>query len=314
MPARQPPGVQQGVGERLQRLTRLFAEDAVPRRSGTGSGTAGRKDGQVGRVHPVRGAACGRDHRRPAPSVPGRACRVPVGTGRRGPGRPRVVAALDPTVAERGAVVRVGDLPPAWGDRTAVEQVFANLVGNALTYLDPARPGRIEVGCLPRVRGGRRVPDVLRPGQRAGHPRSPPGEDLPGVPAGPPRRREGRGAGAGHWPALAERHRGRVWVESEPGEGSTFFVTLPTRRVGDRRDERPFPPRDREGNDDCGRTRHPLAEDDEGHASRYPKPVGRRDRERGRSRQGRPEALDYIRSEGEYAGRRQSNAASPARH
>ena len=37
-------------------------------------------------------------------------------------------------------------MPTAWGDPTAVEQIFANLLGNAVTYLDPARPGRIEVG------------------------------------------------------------------------------------------------------------------------------------------------------------------------
>ena len=47
-----------------------------------------------------------------------------------------------------GAEIAVGELPPAWGDPTAVEQVFANLIGNALQYLDPARPGRIEMGSI----------------------------------------------------------------------------------------------------------------------------------------------------------------------
>ena len=45
------------------------------------------------------------------------------------------------------AEVQVGQLPPCWSD-PAVEQVFANLLGNAVNYLDPSRPGRIEVGCL----------------------------------------------------------------------------------------------------------------------------------------------------------------------
>src|SRR5438876_12347399 len=50
-------------------------------------------------------------------------------------------------IEQRGASVIVGDLPTAWGDPAALEQVFANLIGNALNYLDAQRPGVIEVGC-----------------------------------------------------------------------------------------------------------------------------------------------------------------------
>src|SRR5207245_2832498 len=58
----------------------------------------------------------------------------------------RIVTSMNATIAERGATVTVGNLPPIWGDPTAVEQIFANLIGNALNYLDPKRPGVIEVG------------------------------------------------------------------------------------------------------------------------------------------------------------------------
>src|SRR5205085_2002873 len=58
----------------------------------------------------------------------------------------RVVASMQATIAQRGATIAVHDLPPAWGDPTALEQVFANLIGNALNYLDPSRPGQIDVG------------------------------------------------------------------------------------------------------------------------------------------------------------------------
>src|SRR5439155_12249113 len=57
-----------------------------------------------------------------------------------------VLGALDGTIRERGATVTVGDLPPVRGDRAALEQVFANLVGNSLAYADPARPAAIEIG------------------------------------------------------------------------------------------------------------------------------------------------------------------------
>ena len=33
------------------------------------------------------------------------------------------------------------ELPPAWGDPTALEQIFANLIGNAVQYLDPDAAG-----------------------------------------------------------------------------------------------------------------------------------------------------------------------------
>jgi signal transduction histidine kinase len=41
------------------------------------------------------------------------------------------------------------DLPSIVADRLAVEQVFGNLIDNALKYLDPARPGTIEVTARP---------------------------------------------------------------------------------------------------------------------------------------------------------------------
>ena len=58
----------------------------------------------------------------------------------------RVVDALHDSIREKHAEVVVNTLPEACGDPTAVEQIFANLLSNAVKYLDPARPGRIEVG------------------------------------------------------------------------------------------------------------------------------------------------------------------------
>lgn len=137
----------------------------------------------------------------------------------------QVVGASQVTIAERGATVRIDNLPPAWGDRTAVEQVFGNLVGNALTYLDPARAGVIEIGALIGDRAGFRTyfvrdnglgiaenhcPKIFQAFQRV----------HPGVGSG-------EGLGLTIVARVIERHGGQVWVESHPGEGSTFYFTLP---------------------------------------------------------------------------------------
>ena len=54
----------------------------------------------------------------------------------------RIVEAMRGTITERGAEIDVQELPPVWGDPTAMEQIFANLIGNAVQYLDPAAPGK----------------------------------------------------------------------------------------------------------------------------------------------------------------------------
>ncbi|OWK35485.1 CHASE3 domain-containing protein [Fimbriiglobus ruber] len=138
----------------------------------------------------------------------------------------QVLGAAHGTITERRAAVRVGELPPVWGDRTAIEQVFGNLIGNALTYLDPGRPGVIEVGCLlPPAMEGFRTYFVRDNGLgiAEGH-RS---KIFQAFQRSHPGIGSGEGLGLAIVSRVAERHRGRVWVESHPGAGSTFFVALP---------------------------------------------------------------------------------------
>jgi signal transduction histidine kinase len=147
----------------------------------------------------------------------------------------RAVGALRGTIDERRAVVAVGDLPPAWGDPTAVEQVFANLIGNAVNYLDPARPGRIEVEALDpsTLAEGASVADLAVYAVRdnglgiAEAYRSKiftAFQRLHGDVA------QGEGIGLTLVRRVVERHGGRVWFESEPGRGTSFFVALPSAR------------------------------------------------------------------------------------
>lgn len=137
----------------------------------------------------------------------------------------RIVASLQGTIAEKRVDVRIGELPAVIGDATALEQVFANLIGNALNYLDPSRPAVIEVG--------------TSSGEIAGFVTYFVRDNGLGIPAAHFQKifqvfqRVHTGVGPGEGIGLAivarvvERHRGKVWVESAVGEGSTFFVRLP---------------------------------------------------------------------------------------
>ncbi|CAG4887778.1 sensor histidine kinase [Paraburkholderia gardini] len=144
----------------------------------------------------------------------------------------RVVDALQGAVRERAAVVSVRELPSVWGDPAAIEQIFTNLIGNALNYLDPARPGRIEVGALEPDTAAASVP-VNR--TRTFYVR----DNGLGIPSAYISKvfhafqrlhgdiATGEGIGLALVRRSVERHGGRVWVESTEGAGSTFFVALP---------------------------------------------------------------------------------------
>jgi signal transduction histidine kinase len=145
----------------------------------------------------------------------------------------RIVASLNETVGGPRATVMVGALPPWCGDPSAVEQIFGNLIGNALKYLDPQRPGRIEVDCLTEEDTGagtsptsvrtyyvrdnglgisaHALDKVFQPFQRL-HPQVAAGDGL----------------GLTFVRRVVERFEGRLRVESTQGAGSTFYVALPT--------------------------------------------------------------------------------------
>ena len=109
-------------------------------------------------------------------------------------------------------------------DRLALEQVFGNIIDNAIKYKAPGRPPRIEVNLTSDRSGfilvqikdnGRgigkqdfeRVFDLFR---RAGS------QDQPG-----------EGIGLAHVRALVRRLGGQISLESELGVGTTFYMTLP---------------------------------------------------------------------------------------
>lgn len=142
----------------------------------------------------------------------------------------RIVIALRGSIAERGATLRVLELPPVWADPTAIEQVFANLLANAVHYLDPKRPGEIEVGfCETPPPGSEGLPTYYVRDNGLGIAEA----YLPKVFAIFQRlhaqHAQGEGVGLTLVKRMVERHGGRIWVESEVNAGSTFFVALPPR-------------------------------------------------------------------------------------
>jgi PAS domain S-box-containing protein len=137
----------------------------------------------------------------------------------------RVLEAMRLTVEGKKAIVTVHDLPPARADRTAVEQVFANLIGNALKYLDPARPVRIEVGAGANPAPGFHTYYVRDNG--LGIPAAYAPKVFQAFQRLHPERAEGEGMGLTILRRIVERHGGKVWLDSAPGVGSTFFFTLP---------------------------------------------------------------------------------------
>jgi PAS domain S-box-containing protein len=114
------------------------------------------------------------------------------------------------------------DLPPIFGDRDRLLQVLENLIGNALKFTEPG--GQVTVGATREQSGANFwIADTGR---------GLTGEEMARVfdPFWQASARSGRlGAGLGLpiTKGIVEAHGGRIWVESAPGRGSTFFFSIP---------------------------------------------------------------------------------------
>lgn len=121
--------------------------------------------------------------------------------------------------------VRVtADLPEVWADRERVGQVFANLLTNALRHTP--RGGRVTLGAAPLSRQVRFFVSDSGPGIAPEHQ---PHVFEPFYRVEAPRiRRGGGGIGLTIARGLIVAMGGELWLDSEPGEGSTFYFALPT--------------------------------------------------------------------------------------
>lgn len=134
-----------------------------------------------------------------------------------------IARSLEYQVQQKGASLRCGDLPDCLGDAMQISQVFSNLLDNALKYLSAARPGVIAVSG--HSAHGRSVYVVADNGIGidSGHR----DEIFDIFHRLDPSVSEGEGLGLTIALRILERHDGRIWLESEPGKGSRFHVSLP---------------------------------------------------------------------------------------
>lgn len=135
----------------------------------------------------------------------------------------RVVELHRPGATARGLALQIevpDGLPPAFADPGRLEQALGNLVNNALNFT-PA--GRVTLAA--RVDGPDLIFRVADTGVGI------PPEHLPHLfdPfwRGSTDRSSGNGLGLYIAKGIAEAHGGRIWVESHPGEGSTFYLSIP---------------------------------------------------------------------------------------
>ncbi|ADB59417.1 multi-sensor signal transduction histidine kinase [Haloterrigena turkmenica DSM 5511] len=129
-------------------------------------------------------------------------------------------------IEETDAELTVEDLPRVEGDASQLRQVFQNLLSNALTYSGD-EPPRIHVGA--ERRDDEWVISVADEGIGI----DPEDQDRVFTIFDRLHSRseyDGTGIGLALCERIVERHGGEIWVDSEPGEGSTFSVALPASR------------------------------------------------------------------------------------
>jgi PAS domain S-box-containing protein len=125
-------------------------------------------------------------------------------------------------IQEQGITVCVGDLPDVVADRTALEQIFSNLIGNAVKFRDDKRPQSIAIAGYKLSGETAFLIKDSGPGVKA--------QDVTRIfevfQRGSDHEAPGEGMGLSYARTLARRHGGRIWCESEPGVGSTFTFTI----------------------------------------------------------------------------------------
>ncbi|HEX9028471.1 MAG TPA: ATP-binding protein, partial [Anaerolineales bacterium] len=135
---------------------------------------------------------------------------------------------LDALIKSSGARVEVGELVVLSADPTLMEQLFQNLIGNALKFHEPEKapvikieaerlsPQTVQIRVIDQGIGfdEQNLERIFQPFERL-HSSN---------------QYEGTGIGLALCRKIVERHSGSITARSEPGKGATFIVTLPVRQ------------------------------------------------------------------------------------
>lgn len=133
-----------------------------------------------------------------------------------------VVDEFNPQIIETSASITIGDLPKISVYRMRMHQLFSNLVSNALKYkgendpvihIDAEKNG--EAVTISVTDNGQGIPEEMQPHIFKDFKRLHTNDDI-----------EGTGLGLSICKKIAQLHGGRLWVESEAGQGSTFRFTI----------------------------------------------------------------------------------------
>lgn len=130
-------------------------------------------------------------------------------------------------INERQIQVTVDELPDVFADELAVEQIFSNILENAIKYLVPERRGEVSITSVPSLTevvyvirdNGRgiqekdkeKIFDIFQRARNVGNVR-------------------GDGMGLSFVKAAVRKAGGRIWFESEENVHTTFFITMPRRK------------------------------------------------------------------------------------
>jgi signal transduction histidine kinase len=126
-------------------------------------------------------------------------------------------------IRESGAKVEIEELPPCKGDKVLISQIFSNLLTNALKYLDKGRESIIKVSGSKKNGGSIYYVEDNGIGISPEHHK----KIFEIFYQLDPSRNDDEGLGLTIVKKIIRKHRGKVWVESELGKGSKFFVSLP---------------------------------------------------------------------------------------
>ncbi len=146
-----------------------------------------------------------------------------------------VITAVESLAAEKKLALKIAvapDLSPGRGDERRIVQVLLNLVGNAITFTEVGEvmiPAQSEYGAFLVSVSDTGSGIALGDQQKIF-------EEFQQIDDSATKTKGGTGLGLAIAKRIVEMHGGRIWVESTPGQGSTFWFTVPV--VVEREEER----------------------------------------------------------------------------